>query len=235
MALRRRRAAAVGAGLTFQPGGRRGVLLVAAAPGAAGERAISLGPLRRVSARGGWQGSYVTGRIRRSRRRAPPTSRNRRARAARRAARSAFDGSSAAAPCRRAAARPTSRPRSRRRRAADPQDRAERERAARAEVLVAGEVARRVGDQAAVVALDAADHVRARADDEVGAGVDHGVREARESPRFSPRKYSVPCGTWVAPEPSAPACMATTTRSACRGAAHERLGDADLLEPAAQG
>ena len=57
------------------------------------------------------------------------------------------------------------------------QDRAQRERAARAEVLVAREVAERVGDQPPVVALHAADHVRARADDEVGARIDR--RRAR--------------------------------------------------------
>ena len=41
----------------------------------------------------------------------------------------------------------------------------------------------RVGDQPAVVPLDAANHVRARADDQVGAGVDHRVceRPARAS------------------------------------------------------
>ena len=45
------------------------------------------------------------------------------------------------------------------------------------EVAVAGEVAERVGDQAAAVELDAAQDVRAGAEHEVGAGVDRGVGE----------------------------------------------------------
>src|SRR6185312_13737488 len=59
-----------------------------------------------------------------------------------------------------------------------PQDCAGREGAAEGEHVVAREVAERVGDQPALVPLHAAQHVRARADDEVGAGVDDGVREA---------------------------------------------------------
>src|SRR5215216_3966793 len=38
--------------------------------------------------------------------------------------------------------------------------------------------------------------------------------KARLSPRFSPKAISVLRGTWVWSAPSAPACMATTTRSA---------------------
>ena len=53
----------------------------------------------------------------------------------------------------------------------------EAEHAARREVVPAGEVAQRVGDDAVAVALDPAHDVRARADDEVGARVDDRVGE----------------------------------------------------------
>ena len=46
-----------------------------------------------------------------------------------------------------------------------------------AEVVVAGEVAQAVGDQAAVVDLHPAQDVRAGAEHEVGAGVDRHVGE----------------------------------------------------------
>ena len=56
--------------------------------------------------------------------------------------------------------------------------------------------------------------------------------KARELPRFSPRKNSVPRGTCVAAEPSAPAWIATTTRSA-RFAARRTSATASgmLVEP----
>ncbi len=46
-----------------------------------------------------------------------------------------------------------------------------------AKLLPAGEVPERVGDQLSVVDLDTSEDVRARAEDEVGAGVDRGVCE----------------------------------------------------------
>src|SRR3954447_13938133 len=45
------------------------------------------------------------------------------------------------------------------------------------ERVVADEVPERVGDQPAAVPLHSAQYVRSAADDDVGAGVDHGVRE----------------------------------------------------------
>ena len=59
----------------------------------------------------------------------------------------------------------------------DPDDRGDADDAVVAERPVAGEVAEAVGDQPALVELHAAHDVRAVPDDQVGAGVDHGVRE----------------------------------------------------------
>ena len=50
-------------------------------------------------------------------------------------------------------------------------------RAAGAEVVPAGEVAERVGDQPALVELEPAQHVRAGAEHDVGARVDRDARE----------------------------------------------------------
>lgn len=69
-----------------------------------------------------------------------------------------------------------------------------------------------------MVPLDAAEHVRPGADDEVGARVDGGVREAARVARFSPYASSTPTGVWVASRPSAPAWIATTTTSASAAA-----------------
>ena len=101
-----------------------------------------------------------------------------RARAARRGARWRGTDRGAATRCRRAAASPGAAGERAVAAQRDAQDRAERERPAGAEVLVADEVAERVGDQAPVISLHAADHVRARADHEIRAGVDDRVREA---------------------------------------------------------
>ena len=59
----------------------------------------------------------------------------------------------------------------------DTQDGRRRERAAHHERAVAAEVPERVGDQLAAVPLHPAQHVRARADDEIGPRIDDRVRE----------------------------------------------------------
>ena len=59
----------------------------------------------------------------------------------------------------------------------DTEDRGRGERPTEHECAVATEIPERVRDQPAAVPLDPAQHVRARADDEIGARIDDGVRE----------------------------------------------------------
>ena len=107
---------------------------------------------------------------------------------------------------------------------------ADRERAAHREDLVAGEVPERVRDQAAVVPLHPAQHVRAAADDEVGARLDHRVREGDARCPGSRRGTSPSPGERACvPEPSAPACMVTTTTSALAAAFSTRRRAAGIF------
>ena len=104
------------------------------------------------------------------------------------------------------------------------QQRADAAEARGGEVLVAREVAERVGDQPPAVELEPAQDVRAAAQHEVRARVD---RHPREVPRVAAElaeRDSGPCGTRVWSAPSAPAWKNATTTSACRRrAAHQRL------------
>ena len=63
----------------------------------------------------------------------------------------------------------------------------DRQRPREREHLVAGEIAERVGDQAAAVPLHPAEDVGAVPGDEVGAGVDDSMRERADVAAVSPR------------------------------------------------